>query len=103
MKKIADLPTSVPELHDLILALQEENGHIKQKYYFLLEQFKLAQQRQFARSSESNVLQYEMQFDEAEAVPVEKIPAEENTITLTYNALNFLFSDMFIMMPHLFN
>ena len=44
-----------------------------------------------------------MQFDEAEAVPVEKIPAEENTITLTYNALNFLFSDMFIMMPHLFN
>ena len=84
MEKTADLPTSVPELHDLISSLQEEVGHFKQKYYFMLEQFKLAQQRQFARSSESNVLQYEMQFDEAEAVPAEEIPEEENTITVTY-------------------
>jgi len=84
MEKTADLPTSVPELHDLIFSLQEEVGHFKQKYYFMLEQFKLAQQRQFARSSESNVLQYEMQFDEAESVPAEEIPEEENTITVTY-------------------
>lgn len=91
MENTADLPTSVPELHDLIFALQEEkntleseNSHLKQKYYFMLEQFKLAQQRKFARSLESNVLQYEMQFDEAEAVPAEEAPEEENTISVTY-------------------
>ena len=98
MKMPADLPTSVPELQALILeenaqfsaleesygVLQEEYGSLKQKYHFMVEQFKLAQQRRFARSSESNVLQQEMQFDEAEVVPAEELPKEDNTITVTY-------------------
>ena len=85
---LADLPTSVPELQALVLeesaqlsALQEEYGSLKQRYNFIIEQFKLAQQRRFARSSESNVLQQEMQFDEADAVPAEELPKEDNTIT----------------------
>jgi transposase len=53
-------------------------------YRQVLEQFKLAQQRKFARSSESNVLQLELQFDQADSVPVEELPKEENTITVTY-------------------
>jgi len=45
----------------------------------------LAQQRKYARSSESNVLQLELQFDEADSVPTEELPKEEdNPITVTY-------------------
>jgi len=84
MKKDAMLPTSVPELHALIASLQEENTRLKQQYLRVLEQFKLAQQRRFTRSSESNVLQMELQFDEAEAVTPEELPQEDNTITVTY-------------------
>ena len=50
----------------------------------VLEQFKLAQQRRFSSSSESNVLQMELQFDEAEAVIPEELPQEDNSITVTY-------------------
>lgn len=57
MKKTIDLPVSVEEKDAMILALQAENSLLKQKYHFILEQFKLVQQRKFARSSESNVLQ----------------------------------------------
>lgn len=84
MKKTADLPTSPEEKDALIMALREENHALKQQYNRMLEQFKLAQQRQFSRSSEQNVLQMEMQFDEAEAVPAEELPQEENTVTITY-------------------
>lgn len=84
MKKTDELPQSVPELHALILALQGENSALKQKYQHVLEQFRLAQQRKYARSSESNVLQMELQFDEADAVPAKELPAEENTVTITY-------------------
>lgn len=84
MKKDVILPASIPELHALIASLQEENAQLKQQYLRVLEQFKLAQQRRFARSSESNVLQMALQFDEAEAVIPEEIPQEVNTITVTY-------------------
>lgn len=84
MKKTESLPQSIPELHALILALQEENKTLKQNYERVLEQFKLAQQQRFSRSSESNVLQMELQFDEAEAVPSAELPEEENTVTITY-------------------
>jgi len=30
------------------------------------------------------VLQMELQFDEADAVPAKELPAEENTVTITY-------------------
>ena len=84
MKKTADLPTSPEEKDALIIALREENHTLKQQYNRMLEQFKLAQQRQFSRSSERNEQQLEMCFDEAEAVPVEELPQEEHTVTITY-------------------
>jgi transposase len=84
MIKTTDLPTSIPELHAIIGAQSEQINGLKQQYANLLEQFRLAQQRQFARSSESNVLQMELQFDEAEAVAIEALPVEDNTLTITY-------------------
>ncbi|KTD67550.1 Transposase C of IS166 homeodomain protein [Legionella santicrucis] len=91
MKKTDSLPQSIPELHALILALQEEklslkkeNATLKQNYERVLEQFRLAQQQRFSRSSESNVLQMELQFDEADAIPAVELPTEENTLTITY-------------------
>lgn len=84
MKKDEIIPTSIEEKDALIRALLEENAQLKQQYLRVLEQFKLAQQRRFARSSESNVLQMELQFDEAEAVTPEEMPQEDNTITVTY-------------------
>ena len=85
MKKTIDLPTSLEEKDALILAQQEEIERLNARYRRVLEQFKLAQQRKYARSSESNVLQLELQFDEADSVPTEELPKEEdNTITVTY-------------------
>ena len=60
MKKTADLPTSIPELQAMILAQLEEIESLKAQYRRVLEQFKLAQQRKFARSSESSPLQLEL-------------------------------------------
>ena len=45
------------------LRLQEELEAWKHKYYAMLEQFKLSQQRQYAASSEKNLLQQDL-FDE---------------------------------------
>lgn len=84
MKKTINLPISIEEKDALILAQQEEIERLHARYRQVLEQFKLAQQRKFARSSESNVLQLELQFDEADSVPTEELPKEENTITVTY-------------------
>ncbi len=86
MKKTIDLPTSIPELQAMIQAQLEEIASLKAQYRRMLEQFKLAQQRKFARSSESNPLQLQLdlQFDEADSVPVAELPQEENTVTITY-------------------
>jgi len=85
MKKTINIPVSIEEKDALILAQQEEIERLHDRYRQVLEQFKLAQQRKFARSSESNVLQMELQFDEADSLPVEELPQEENTtITITY-------------------
>ena len=64
--------------------LKEEGQEWKQKYQRLLEQLRLSQQRQFSRSSEANVLQGELVFDEAEAVDTGELPEEDNTITVSY-------------------
>lgn len=85
MKKTIDLPASIEEKDALILAQQEEIERLNARYLRVLEQFKLAQLRKYARSSESDVLQLELQFDEADSVPAEELPKEEdNTITVTY-------------------
>jgi hypothetical protein len=91
MKKMPTLPTSVPELQAIVLAQKEEIERLNARYREALEQFKLAQQRRFARSSESNVLQLplDLQFDEADSVPVEELPKEENTITVTLDFSHF--------------
>ena len=75
----------------ILTPLQEENQLLKmesqewkQKYYQLLEQLRLSQQRQFSRSSEANVLQGELVFDEADAVDATELPQEDNTVTITY-------------------
>ena len=49
-----------------------------------IEQFKLAQQRHYSSSSESNILQGELQFDEAESIETTELPQEDNTVTVTY-------------------
>ena len=85
MKKTIELPQSLHESHALIISQQEEIVQLQARYRQVLEQFKLAQQRNYARSSESNVLQLELQFDEADSVPPQELPKEEdNTITVTY-------------------
>jgi hypothetical protein len=85
MKKTIELPRSLHESHTLILSQQEEIVQLQARYRQMLEQFKLAQQRKYARSSESSVLQFGLQFDEADSVPTEEIPKEEDTtITVTY-------------------
>lgn len=84
MKETAQLPQSLDESHALILAQQEEIEQLHARYRQVLEQFKLAQLRKYTRSSESNVLQMELQFDEADSTPPEELPKEENTITVTY-------------------
>ena len=84
MKNTAKLPSSLGESHALILAQQEEIKQLHVRYKQALEQFKLAQQRKFTSSSESHVLQMDLQFDEADSIPAEAIPEEENSITITY-------------------
>lgn len=84
MKTEMNLPESIAELHQLILAQQEEIDLLKDKYQRMLEQFKLAQQRKFKPSSESHPEQLALQFDEAEAVPASELPEEENTIEVSY-------------------
>lgn len=86
MKKTINLPKSIEEKDALILAQQEEIERLNERYRRVLEQFKLTQQRKFARSSESDPLQLrlDLQFDEADSAPVAELPQEENTVTITY-------------------
>jgi transposase len=67
-----------------IESLQQEAQEWKEKYHHLLEQLRLAKQQRFDRSSEANVLQGELQFDEAEHIEATELPQEENTVTVTY-------------------
>ncbi|MBA3536079.1 MAG: IS66 family transposase [Tatlockia sp.] len=71
-------------LKEEINQLKKETLEWKQKYFNLLEQLKLAKQRQFGRSSETNILQGELVFDEAEAVEPVELPKEDNTVSVTY-------------------
>jgi transposase len=73
-----------PSQLEEIELLQQETQEWKEKYHHLLEQLRLSQQRQFSRSSEANVLQGELIFDEADAVDATELPQEENTVTVTY-------------------
>src|SRR6476646_8879925 len=68
---IENLPTTLPELHEMIVSLQESLQTTEQKLKteklknaYLLEQFKLARQQQYSSSSEKNIYQADL-FDEA--------------------------------------
>lgn len=92
MKMTPDISVFSPEFQAVLTppqqkeieALKQETQDWKEKYHHLLEQLRLSQQRQFSRSSESNVLQGELQFDEADAVEATELPMEDNTVTVTY-------------------
>ena len=98
MKTTTDTSVFSPEFQAIVTPLREENQLLKmtaktlkeetqewkQKYHHLLEQLRLSQQRQFSRSSEANVLQGELVFDEADAVDATELPQEDNTVTVTY-------------------
>ena len=91
MKTIPDNSIFSPEFQAILVPLQDENHALKQeaqewkeKYHHLLEQLRLAKQQRFAPSSEANVLQGELQFDEAESIETTELPQEENTVTVTY-------------------
>lgn len=71
------LPNDIEQLKLLVQSWQE-------KYFNLLEQFKLAALRQYAASSEKNLLQQDL-FDEADQVLPEEVQAEiDDSLTVTY-------------------
>ena len=61
---IKNLPTSVEELHKIILDLQYEHAAYKERYARLLEEFRLERSHRFGSSSEKNRFQPDL-FDEA--------------------------------------
>lgn len=70
------------EIQELKAKLEDQFSQIeacKEKYYAMLEQFKLSQQRQYTASSEKNLLQQEL-FDEAGDHQEAESPVEEETI-----------------------
>ena len=71
------LPTDIETLQKMVLELQSENQ-------YLLEQFRLAQQKQFGKSSEVSPDQGEL-FNEAEQLVDEPIESEEQKISYTRN------------------
>ena len=78
-----DLTSQNKLLQEQIALQVEEINHLKQQNKNLIEQFKLAQQNRFGRSSEKSTEQLEM-FDEAEAATEEKVEIAEETQTITY-------------------
>jgi len=79
--KTDDLPNDIDELKKLFLKELDEKAHwqnkyacLESKYDSLLESFRLAKQREYASSSEKNLLQDDL-FDENEA----PIPEQEET------------------------
>ena len=65
MKKDAQLPDNIEQLKALLLRQQSEINKLKHQNQHLLEQFRLAQQKQFGKSSEGFTGQGEL-FDEVE-------------------------------------
>ena len=65
------LPTDVETLQKMVLALQDKNQ-------YLLEQFRLAQQARFGKSSEAHAGQGEL-FNEAEQIIDERLVEEKET------------------------
>lgn len=71
------LPNDVKELKALLLDERRITQELKEKNQYLLEQFRLAQHKQFGKSSEANLAQGEL-FNEAEQLIDEEISSEKN-------------------------
>ena len=84
MKTVSEqLPEDVSQLKHLVLQLQDKLQKKESKIQWLIEQFRLAQQRRFGKSSETYAGQQEL-FNEAEAIEDESVdsdPSESETIT----------------------
>lgn len=66
------LPDDVEQLKQLLLVKDDEITKLKQQYQNILEQFRLAQQKQFGKSSEVSTDQLGL-FNEAEEISLEAI------------------------------
>ena len=84
------LPSDPEKLHGMVLELQQKLAdkeariaRLKQNYHHLLEQFRLAQQRQFGKSSESAPNQLGL-FNEAEETLEETGKADGEQETISY-------------------
>ena len=85
MKKAPEtLPTDVTALQKMVASLREENHDLAAKVERLNEQFRLAQQKRFGKSSEAHPGQGEL-FNEAEELVEQATEqVDEETETLTY-------------------
>ena len=81
--KVQSLPDDTKSLQDMVLALQSQVESLQDEKQHLLEQFRLAQQKQFGASNEGHPGQGEL-FNEAEA-EVEPLEVELEQETIEYS------------------
>lgn len=81
---VSQLKHLVLQQQQLVLQLQDKLQKKESKIQWLIEQFHLAQQRRFGKSSEAYVGQQEL-FNEAEAIEDESVDsAQSESETITY-------------------
>ena len=78
-KATQSLPNDVKKLQALLVEKDSEIKSLQEKNQYLLEQFRLAQQKHFGKSSEAHAGQGEL-FNEAEQI-VDEMPTEEKETT----------------------
>lgn len=84
MKKDArQLPTDPKALQAMVLALQAQVGELELKNQQLLEQFRLAQKRQFGQKSEAHPAQGDL-FNEVESEVLATVTPEPETEEVSY-------------------
>ncbi|MDQ7048287.1 MAG: transposase [Enterobacterales bacterium] len=96
------MPNDTEKLKTLLLSERlssaQKDSEIKklqEKYQFLLEQFRLAQQKQFGKSSEAHPGQGEL-FNEAEAIQEAiKAPEKKRLLTPAINPNESLFQKIY--------
>lgn len=81
---IHSLPDDTKTLKDMVLALQSQVQSLQDEKQHLIEQFRLAQQKQFGASSEGHPGQGEL-FNEAEDIVAQVAVPEQETIEYTRN------------------
>lgn len=76
------LQETITQLQETVACLAKERDELKSKNQYLLKQFRLAQQKQFGKSSEAHAGQGEL-FNEAEQIIDEVIEPEVKTVSMT--------------------